>query len=63
MDHNEANRRAQELLEPVNQALLNCDDRNDLLILCFAMMNRSKEILDRELGQLRRKNLFSEFSE
>jgi hypothetical protein len=63
MDHNEANRRAHELMEPINQALMMCDDRNDLLILCFAMMNRSKEVLDKELGQIRRKNLFSEFSE
>jgi len=60
MDHKDPNQRAHELLEPVNRALLMCDDRNDLLILCFAMMNRSREVLDKELGETRRKNLFSE---
>jgi hypothetical protein len=60
MDQNEANKRAHELLEPINRALMMCDDRNDLLILCFAMMNRSREVLDKEIGENRRKNLFSE---
>jgi hypothetical protein len=60
MDHNQANQRANELMEPINRALMMCDDRNDLLILCFAMMNRSRQILDKEIGEDRRKNLFTE---
>jgi hypothetical protein len=61
MDYDKANTRALELLEPINRALMMCDDRNDQLILCFAMMNRSREVLDRLLGEDRRKNLFSEY--
>jgi hypothetical protein len=62
MDHKNLNQRAHELMEPINRALMMCDDRNDLLILCFSMMNCSRDVLDRELGELRRKNVFSEHS-
>ena len=60
MNHNDLNHRAHELMEPINRAIMMCDNRNDLLILCFTMLNRSRDILDTELGESRRKNLFNE---
>lgn len=60
MEYDKANQRANELLEPINQALMLCDNQHDLLILCFAMMNRSRDIIDKQLGESKRKNLFSE---
>ena len=60
MNHIDLNHRAHELMEPINTAIMMCDNRTDLLILCFAMLNRSRKILDTELGESRRKNLFNE---
>ena len=60
MNNIELNNRASELMEPINRAIMMCDNRNDLLILCFSMLNRSREILDTEVGESTRKSLFNE---
>jgi len=60
MNNIELNNRASELMEPINKAIMMCDNRNDLLILCFSMLNRSREILDTEVGESTRKSLFNE---
>jgi hypothetical protein len=49
-----------ELMQPVDQQIMMCDDKNDLLILCFGMMNRCKDVLDNTLGAEQRKELFRE---
>lgn len=61
MDYESANKRAIELMEPINKSLMLCDDRTDLLILCFAMINRSKDVIDQVLGPERRNHIFSEY--
>lgn len=60
MEPNEINNKLSELMEPINRQIMMCDDVNDLLILSFAMMNRSKEIIDKQLGEKRRRELFRE---
>ena len=60
MNNIELNNRATELMEPINRAIMMCDNRNDLLILCFSMLNRSREILNTEVGESTRKSLFNE---
>jgi hypothetical protein len=60
MNNIDLNNRATELMEPINKAIMMCDNRNDLLILCFSMLNRSREILDTEVGESTRKSLFNE---
>ena len=60
MNNIDLNNRATELMEPINKAIMMCDNRNDLLILCFSMLNRSREILDTEVGESIRKSLFNE---
>ena len=62
MDHNDINQRLAELMEPINRQIMMCDETNDLLILAFAMMNRSREIIDQQLGVNKRRALFKEHS-
>jgi hypothetical protein len=49
-----------ELMAPVEQQIMMCDDQTELLILCFGMMNKCKDVLDKNLGVEKRKELFKE---
>jgi hypothetical protein len=62
MNHNDINQRLAELMEPINRQIMMCDETNDLLILAFAMMNRSRDIIDQQLGERKRRALFKEHS-
>jgi len=62
MDNDDIQHRLAELMEPINRQIMMCDEQNDLLILAFAMMNRSREIIDQQLGEHKRRELFKEHS-
>ena len=48
----DANRtRMQELMKPVEQQIMMCDDRQELLMMACAMMQRTHEIFLQELGE------------
>ena len=47
-------------MAPVEQQIMMCDDQTELLILCFGMMNKCKDVLDKNLGVEKRKELFKE---
>ena len=51
-----------ELLIPVQRQIMMCDDNRELLLLCFGMLNKCKDILDNTLGEEKRKELFKEHS-
>ena len=55
------NRRALELMTPIIKQINMTDDREELLLLAFAMMNKSRQIMDANLGEDKRKSLFKEF--
>lgn len=55
------NKRAMELMTPIIKQINMTDDREELLLLAFAMMNKSKQIIDANLGEQKRKTLFKEF--
>ena len=38
-----------------------CDDREDLLMLACAMLQRTREIFDAELGEEGRKQMFQDY--
>ncbi len=38
-----------------------CDDREDLLMLACAMLQRTREIFDTELGEDGRKQMFQDY--
>lgn len=62
MNADDINRRVAELMEPINRQIMMCDEQNDLLMLAFAMMNRSRDIIDQNLGERKRRELFKEHS-
>jgi hypothetical protein len=51
-----------ELMQPINQQILMCNDKEDLLMLACAMLTSSKDIFDQELGKDGRKKMFKDFT-
>jgi hypothetical protein len=54
--------RIKELMLPVERQIMMCDNRNDLLLLCFSMINISAKILEQNLGAEKKRQLFKEHS-
>ena len=49
-----------ELMAPVEQQIMMCDDREDLLMMACAMLQRVDEIFTKELGERGREQMFRE---
>ena len=56
----EVEQRMSELMAPVDQQLMMCDDTNELLMMACAMLQRSSEIFDQVIGPDGRKKMFKE---
>jgi hypothetical protein len=54
--------RMAELMEPVDQQLLMCDDRNDQLMLACAMLQRIREVFDLHIGEAGRRTMFKDLA-
>ena len=52
--------RMAELMQPIDQQIMMCDDRNDVLMLACAMLQRVREIFDSQLGVEGRKKMFKD---
>jgi hypothetical protein len=52
--------RMRELMAPVEQQIMMCDDEKDLLMMACAMMQRTREIFDQTLGEQGRRKMFKE---
>jgi len=52
-----------ELMSPINQQIMMCDDREDLLMMASCMMVTVKDIFDQELGEEGRRQMFSSMLE
>jgi hypothetical protein len=50
-----------ELMSPVEQQIMMCDDRNDLLMMACAMMQRTHEIFLQELGENGAKTMYEDY--
>lgn len=59
--HESLNSRALELMQPIHHRIMMCDDKQDLILLAFVMMNAAQKILDEQCGEEFRKFHFSEF--
>jgi hypothetical protein len=53
-------KRMAELMVPIDQCIQLTDDRNDMLMLACAMMQRTREIFDAEIGEDGRRRMFKE---
>lgn len=51
MKNEQVKRRMTELMAPVEQQIMMCDDRQELLMMACAMMQRTHEIFLQELGE------------
>ena len=51
MSKNEVAERMGELMGPVEQQIMMCDNREELLMMACAMMQRTREIFLNELGE------------
>ena len=47
-----------ELMIPIDQQIMMCDDRKEILMLACAMLQRVTEMLDSQLGEKGRKQMF-----
>jgi hypothetical protein len=56
-------KRMAELMEPIEQQILMCDDHQDMLMMACAMMQRSREIFDQTLGTKGRMRMFKDYAE
>jgi hypothetical protein len=54
--------RMSELMKPIEQQILMCDTREDLIMLACAMMITIKDIFDLEIGEEKRKEMFKELT-
>jgi hypothetical protein len=57
---NDIQERMTELVKPIDQQIMMCDDRRDLLMLNCAMLQRVKEVFDMLVGEEGRKNMFKD---
>lgn len=61
MNRQEVQQRMTEIMVMIDQSIAMTDDRNEILLLACAMMQRSKEILESELGAAGRKEMFKDY--
>ena len=59
-DFNPLQARMETLMTVIDTAILSCDNTNDQLMLACAMMQRTREIFDKILGEEGRKTMFKE---
>ena len=56
----EVEQRMHELMAPVEQQIMMCDDGHELLMMACAMLQRTKELFDQTLGEQGRKEMFKD---
>ena len=61
MNKQSINERMIELAMPIEQQILMCDSREELLMMACVMLQRTQEIFDLELGEPGRKEMFKEY--
>lgn len=54
--------RMAELMKPIDQQIMMCDDRDEILMLACAMLQRVREIFDSQLGVDGRRKMFKDLS-
>mgnify|MGYP000132541924 CR=1 FL=1 len=53
--------RMKELMRPIEQQIMMCDDDNEIMMLACAMLQSAKDILDSQLGTDGRKKMFNDY--
>ena len=58
MDDNMIMKRMAELIRPIDEAVMMCDSREEILMMASLMQIRLKDIYDAQIGEAGRKKLF-----
>jgi len=53
--------RMSELAEPIEQQIMMCDSREEILMMACVMLQRTRELFDLEIGVDGRKKMFRDF--
>jgi hypothetical protein len=61
MDKIAVAKRMEELMAPVEQQIMMCDTREELLMMACAMMQRTNEIFVHELGEAGSKQMYKDY--
>ena len=61
MDRSEMQERMAELMLPIEKQILMCDNRQDMLMMACAMLQRVNEIFTQELGDRGRAQMFQDY--
>jgi len=62
VDMSDITDRMAELMKPIDQQIMMCDDRDEILMLACAMLQRVREIFDSQLGVDGRRKMFKDLS-
>jgi hypothetical protein len=62
MDNDKIRVRMSELVRPIDEAILMCDDREEILMLASLMQVRLKDIYDTQIGVQGRKTMFKDLT-
>ena len=62
MDNDKIKVRMSELVRPIDEAILMCDDREEILMLASLMQVRLKDIYDTQIGVQGRKTMFKDLT-
>jgi hypothetical protein len=62
MDNDKIKVRMSELIRPIDEAILMCDDREEILMLASVMQVRLKDIYDTQIGVSGRKTMFKDLT-
>jgi hypothetical protein len=60
MKNDPVKQRMSELMAPIEQQIMMCDSREDLLMMACAMMQRTTEIFESQLGIEGRKQMYKD---
>lgn len=59
---NQVEDRMRELMAPVDQQLMMCDDYKEVLMMACAMLQRTREVFDQILGPEGRMKMFHDYA-
>jgi hypothetical protein len=60
-DRQAIQKRMDELMEPIDQQIMMTDNREELLMIACAMLQRTTEIFDAQLGENGRKQMYKDY--
>jgi len=63
LSNDDVKKRMEELCEPIDRQILMCDNKNDILMLGCAMLEKVKTILDSQIGKEGRQIILKEANE